>query len=111
MNVARSLRRIPHWLRMVLLLTIIIVPLHILSSVTGFGDWLRATPAAVAVVRVLATLFFGGLGVLVLWGARRDPELRSTGYRLMALLFLLLASLHAVLLVTGASSPSDLFPE
>jgi hypothetical protein len=37
--------------------------------------------------------------------------MRSTGYLIAGLLFLGMATIHAVLLFTGATGPSDLFPE
>jgi hypothetical protein len=99
MSNARTFRNVPQWLRTALVIAAIYVPLQILSSVTGFGDWLRATPAAVAATRVLGVLFFGAMSVLVLWGGRHDPTLRKTGYRLAGLLFLILAAVHAALLI------------
>jgi hypothetical protein len=72
-----------------------------ISALTGFSDWVRATPAATAVSRVLATLFFGGIGIAGLLGGRWE-------YRLIGLLFLILACGHLALLVTGAHDPADL---
>lgn len=81
----------------------------LLSAWTGFGAWIEATPAALAVYRIFAVLFFAGIGAIAFFVARTDQ--RPSLYRLIGALFFLIGTLHAVLLFTGASGPSDLFPE
>jgi len=39
---------------------------HLISQLTGFGDWLNETPPAIAAVRVLAVLFFGFVAYVLL---------------------------------------------
>lgn len=84
---------------------------YLASYLFGWGDWIRQTPIAVAVIRVLAILFFGGGGLLLLFGGRYEPEFKSISYRLPAILLLLLATLNAVLLFNGEATFSALFSE
>ena len=90
--------------RAVLITLIVSGALQLLSAMTGFGNWLRTTPAAIAVVRSLATLIFGGGAILILWGSRNDVALRSFSYRLSAFFLLLLATANAALLIGGVRS-------
>ncbi|UIJ45372.1 hypothetical protein LZK98_20415 [Sphingomonas cannabina] len=95
--------------RAIVVPVVVIALYYAISSLTGFGAWVNANPVASAIVHVLGVLLFGGLGLLTLLGSRWDRQLRSLGYRLIGVLFLGFAAIHAALLVSGANNPSDLF--
>ena len=87
--------------RSIVLVIAVALAVQTIATLIGFGDWVRATPAANAVFRVLATLFFVGLGVAGLLGGRWES-------RLIGIVFLVFACLHLALLVKGGDYPADL---
>ncbi|QQV78094.1 hypothetical protein H5J25_05010 [Sphingomonas aliaeris] len=84
---------------------------HLVSSLTGFGDWVRTTPPATKTVRAIAALIFGGGGLLVLLGSFYDAEMRRVSYLLTGLFLLSIAILNAALLFSGKTTFSHLLSE
>jgi len=100
--------RLPAGFRYFLPVLLIVLVVQFSLRAVGFGDWVERTPVANTIYRLFAILLFGGLGALALWGRRHDPEMRSTGYLVTGLLFLGMAAVHAILLLTGPASVSSI---
>ncbi|MGY4397716.1 hypothetical protein ACVWZA_002913 [Sphingomonas sp. UYAg733] len=91
-------------LRLLLITAVVVALLQLASILTGFGDWVRETPAAATTARIIAMLFCGGLGLVSLLAGRYDPEMRTLGNRLIGIFILLIAAIQAALLLRGAAS-------
>jgi hypothetical protein len=52
---------------------------HLVSHLTGFGDWLEGSPAAIGVLRAIFVLVFGGCAFAILF--LRDDEDGSFRFR------------------------------
>jgi hypothetical protein len=88
-------------------MTAILLPLIVLSDLTGFSQWVDETPTANAVYRGGAALLFAGLGLAIFFS--RNPMLRQLGYRLLGAFLMLASASHIALLMTGETSLVDIF--
>ncbi|QNQ08105.1 hypothetical protein [Sphingomonas alpina] len=91
-------------LRLLLITAVIAVLLQLVFTLTGFGNWVHETPAAIAAGRVIVLLFCGGGGLFCLVAGRYDPEMRTFGNRLTGIFLLLIAAIQAALLFRAAAS-------
>ncbi len=87
-------------------MTAIIVPLVLLSDLSGFSEWVDETPTANAVYRVGAALLFAGLGLAIVLS--RNRILRRLRYRLLGTFLMLASASHIALLMTGETSLVDI---
>ena len=94
-------------LREFLWMAAIIIPLVLLSDLSGFSQWVDETPTANTVYRGGSALLFAGLGLAVFLS--RNPKLHQLRYRLLGSLLMLASASHIALLMTGETSLVDVF--
>jgi hypothetical protein len=88
-----------------------VVLYRVVAELIGFGDWVRDTPVASAVLRAFGLLLFGGFGLLALFAPRFWSTTHRWLYRLIGIAFLLIAAFHATLLIGGEAALSNILPE
>ncbi len=79
----------------------IVAVLHLISHVTGFGDWLNGTSSTVAVVRLITVLFFGACALVMLLVYDEDEEPRRLRDWFYAAFAFAIAIANGALLVRG----------
>ncbi|NWK97242.1 hypothetical protein DM806_16510 [Sphingobium lactosutens] len=96
-------------LRSLVIITTAVVAVQLVSHLIGFGVWVDTNSTARFVWRSFAILLFSAMGFWALFGSHSDDlEMRPAFYRLIGVLFVVIAVIHATILF---GDPLDLVSE